>query len=139
MKPLAITFQCRNVNVVHRVVLQEQTVVAIMVSIAHHHREHFLWAMIVSFVVSNECSSYWIVIDIDWTSIIVGLWYPNGNNRLAVDNNCLDILVSQQIYIHLLWVVDDVPKILADLIRIIHASYRESLTDILLLQVLIHA
>ena len=101
-----------------------------MVSITHHHREHFLGAMIVSFVVTDKRSSYWIVVDIDRASVIVGLWYTDGNNGLAVDDNRLDILVSQQIHIHLLWVVDDIPKILAYLIRIIHTSYRESFADV---------
>ena len=54
LEHLAVTLQCWNVNIVHRVVFQEHSIVASFIGITEHHLQFLLRAMIVAFMVTLE-------------------------------------------------------------------------------------
>ena len=52
-----ITFQGRNIDIIHRVILQNQSVVACLIGITKHHLQFLFRAMIIAFMVAFECAS----------------------------------------------------------------------------------
>ena len=137
LEVVAITFQRRNINIIHRIVFQEQTVITRLVGIAHHHSNLMFRTMIIAFVVTFESTFYRIIVDIDRTLQIVGTRHVDNHNMFAIYLYNLHILISQHIHAYFFLVVHDVPEVLTYLGRIVHASYRESLLRIFLLQVFI--
>ena len=89
----AIPLQGWNVYILHCVILQKETVIAIFVGITHHHPGHLFRAMVIAFVVAFVSTMHQIIVDVDRTQIIVGTWYIYCDDFLAIDMNCLNVFV----------------------------------------------
>ena len=117
----AVALQGWDVNVIHGVVFQEEPVVAIFVSIPHHHFNHLFRTMIVAFVISSVSAVHQVVVDIDRTQVVVGTGNVYCDDFFVFDSDCLDVFVMQQVDVYFFPVVDGVPKVFANLVRVFHA------------------
>ena len=53
----AVTLQCWNINVIHRIIFQYHPVVTCFVGITEHHLQLLFGAMIVTFMIAFECAT----------------------------------------------------------------------------------
>ena len=65
LKHLTEAFQSRDVYVIHCVVFQQQAIITCFIGITEHHLQFLLRTMVVTCMVTFECTSWQIVIDID--------------------------------------------------------------------------
>ena len=134
-EPNSIFLQCRNIYVVHSVILQQHPICTIGKSISNHHPNDLFGTMIVAIVVTLIGSTHKIIVDINGTDSVVCPRHIYYNYIFSIRINNLDILVFQQINIYLVLAIDSIPEILANLVGIIHSYYFKPLSDIFLLAI----
>ena len=139
LKHFAKTLQCRNVNIVHCVALQQQTIIPGFIGITEHHLQFLLCAMVVSLVISLKRSSLHIVVYKNRSFSICGTRNFNYNYELTSHIDCHNVSISQQVDIHLLSAVNSIPQVLSYLICVFYPYDFEPLYRISFGHIFIHA
>ena len=74
----AVTFQSRQVYIIHRIIFQYHSIVTCLIGITKHHLQLLFCAMIVTFMIALECASRHIVIDINRADIGLSTRHVDG-------------------------------------------------------------
>ena len=94
--------------------------------------------MIVTFVVAPIRTFIYIAVQIDWLCHPVCLRHMDADDLRSIHIHHLHIAVNENVLIHLV-AVEGIPEVCNNLAWLVHTNYLESLTNVLLLQVFIHA
>ena len=125
------------INIIHTIVLYQNTIVSICIRITYHSLYLSLCTMIVTFVVTPIRTFIYIVFQIDGLCSPVSLRNTDANDLCPIHSHHLHIAVNENVLIHLV-AIESIPEICNNLTWFIHTNYVESPTSILLLQVFIH-
>ena len=139
LKLISIVLQRGHINVIHRMILYDIAIITILIGIANH-RFHFAFlAMVVTFKVSLKGSFIYIAIDVHGFQSVRYLWhlYHDKLHLLAIIDY-LHILIFQNASAYLV-AIYCIPKVLFDLLWIIHSLNMKSIIPIHCHQVLFHA
>ena len=126
------------IDVIHTIVFYQDAIVAVSVRVTYHGFNLILCTVIVTFIIAPICAFVYIAIQVDRLYSPVCLSNTDADNLHASHINNLYIAVNEDVLIHLV-AVDGVPEVCDYLTWFVHTKYRESLSDVLLLQVFIHA
>ena len=125
LKPVPVGVKCRQVNVVHGVVVHQSPVVAIFIGITQHRSHFIIGAMIVALVVAFVCSSKNVLVYVDWAFSIVGHRNCDNYELFAVIVDRFHILIEQNVPAHLV-TVHGVPQGLLYFVGIVYPLYFET-------------
>ena len=130
--------QCVQVDIIHIIMFQQHTVVAVLKRVSYHCPHLTFSTMIIAFVISSVCSLIHIAVQIDGLYPPIRLWYVDTHYLHVVYFNDIHIITVKDIFIHLI-AVDGVPEVRQNLLMIVNTSYLKSLVRISLFPMFLYA
>ena len=118
LEQCTITVQCVYVYVVHIIVFQQHTVVAVLKRVSYHCSYLTFCTMIIAFVVSSVSSLIYITVQVNRLNSPICLRYVNTYYLHVVYLDDIHIVTVKDIFIYLI-AVDGVPKVIDNLLCII--------------------